>query len=40
MLRRFLTTLGLAVFVGFGGSAASAQPWPHYGPPPPRHEYQ
>jgi len=39
MLRRCLSLLGLCAFIGLGGSVASAQPWPHYGPPPPRHEY-
>jgi hypothetical protein len=39
MLRRFLSLLGLAAFIGLGSSVASAQPWPHYGPPPPRYEY-
>ncbi len=39
MLRRFLSVFSLAAFIGLGASAASAQPWPHYGPPPPHYEH-
>ena len=39
MLRRLLTVLGLAAFIGMSGLGASAQSYgPRYAPPPPRYE--